>query len=451
MIDRRWKLPAGVGWLIASFVPAGAAVAQRPSSPPLAARLALTGDWELATTHLTTTIERLKIDSASGRLSGMATGGNGRFELRGMLTGQHVEFELLAGDDVIRRYTGDFRAGALSGRATLWDDVGTMGDSATWRADRPRPRPIGARIHRVVPRHFSNVFSDRIEPALRVFPGDTVATSTLDASGRDEQQVRRAPDGNPLTGPFFVEGALPGDALVVHFNRVLLIGKSAFSGSGLIGRAVLPGTSPALRGLGARRTVWRIDRDRNVAVASARDAIRSQLEIPLRPMVGCVGVAPPRSQAIASVHSGSHGGNLDYNRIGEGTTVYLPVYAPGALLFVGDGHATQGDGELTGDALETPLELQFTVDLIPAASVTSPRAEDRDVLMAIGIAGSLLEALQRATSDLAAWLASDYRLEPREIALLFGASLQYDVADLVGQQVSIVAKLDKSLLPRTER
>src|SRR6185436_17117105 len=109
---------------------------------------------------------------------------------------------------------------------------------------------------------------------------------------------------------------------------------------------------------------------------------------------------------------------MDYNQIREGTTVYLPVYAPGALLFVGDGHAAQGDGELTGDALETSMDVEFTIQLLKGFSTGTPRAENSEFLMALGIANSLLEALQSATTELANWLQRDYKLDPNEAAVV---------------------------------
>jgi amidase len=143
--------------------------------------------------------------------------------------------------------------------------------------------------------------------------------------------------------------------------------------------------------------------------------------------------------------------NMDYNQIREGTTVYLPVFQEGALLFMGDGHAAQGDGELTGDALETSMEFEFTVDVIREKSIGTPRAENADYLMSIGIAGSLDQALQRATTDMARWLESDLKLNSTESAMLLGFALKYDVADLVGTQVSIVAKIPKAVIAQLKR
>ena len=139
---------------------------------------------------------------------------------------------------------------------------------------------------------------------------------------------------------------------------------------------------------------------------------------------------------------------MDYNQIREGTTIYLPVYHPGALLFLGDGHAAQGDGELTGDALETSMDFEFTVDLIRDRNFGHPLAENAEFLISIGIGGSLDQALQQATSGLVRWLERDFKLTPSEAAMLLGFALKYDVVDLVGTQVSIAAKLPKTALAK---
>src|SRR5205807_4381471 len=154
---------------------------------------------------------------------------------------------------------------------------------------------------------------------------------------------------------------------------------------------------------------WKLDRENGFAMLAKPSAHLKDFRVKLQPMLGCVAVAPPDKQTFRSGWLGSWGGNMDYNGLREGTTLYLPVYQAGALLFVGDGHAAQGDGELTGDALETSMEVEFTVDLIQGKSV-GPRAENDEYLMALGIANSMPEAVQRATTQLATWLEDDYKL-----------------------------------------
>src|SRR5947209_15789457 len=137
---------------------------------------------------------------------------------------------------------------------------------------------------------------------------------------------------------------------------------------------------------------------------------------------------------------------MDSNGLREGVTLSLPVYQEGALLFVADGHAAEGDGELNGDALETSMDVEFTVDLVRGKATQAPRFEDDDYLMASGIAGSLQDALQQATTQLARWLERDYKLSPNESNVVLGTSIRYDIAGVVDPQVHIVAKVSKAVL-----
>ena len=171
-------------------------------------------------------------------------------------------------------------------------------------------------------------------------------------------------------------------------------------------------------------------------------------EVPLRPMLGCVGVAPPQQLSMLSGYLGSFGGNMDFNQVVEGSTLYLPVFHPGALLFVGDGHAAQGDGELTGNALETSMDWTLTVDVIRGLPIQNPRLENADYWMASGIANSLPEALQAATTNLSRFLEEEYKLNANEIGIVLGTAIRYDVAEIVDPLVHVVARLEKRVLSR---
>jgi acetamidase/formamidase len=191
---------------------------------------------------------------------------------------------------------------------------------------------------------------------------------------------------------------------------------------------------------------WKLDREAGFgALAKPTDRLKN-FKVKLQPMLGCVAVAPPARQTFRSGWLGSWGGNMDYSGLREGVTVYLPVYQEGALLFVGDGHALEGDGELTGDALETSMDVEFKVDLLRGQHIGGPRFEDAEYLMASGIAGSLNDALQQATTELARWIERDYKLSPNESNIVLGAAMRYDVAEVVDPQVHIVAKVSKAAL-----
>jgi acetamidase/formamidase len=268
----------------------------------------------------------------------------------------------------------------------------------------------------------------------------------VDAGGFDSKGVRRCPGGNPQTGPFFVEGALPGDTLVIKLNRLRLDRDTAGSGRELAYAAVTPSYVENTKYSTNFDSTWTLDLQQGVARLKNPSAHLTNYSVKLQPMLGCIGVAPPGHQSFRTGYLGYYGGNLDYNQIREGTTVYLPVNAPGALLFIGDGHAAQGDGELTGDALETSEHVEITVDLIKGGPGGNPRAENNDYLMSFGIANSLPEAVQAATTGLANWLQSSYKLEPNEIAVVLGTAIQYNIAELVDPQVHVVARIRKDAL-----
>jgi amidase len=404
----------------------------------------ISGSWIL-TVQLPgeTQTQRLSLQVADNKI----TGNSGRFKIEGTIADSAITLKWLTTDGRVEATgTGSVQDGLLKG------DGDAGGIKIQWSARRPAVRPEGGpRTHTFTPTEFHRTFSHAIAPALRIFPGDTVKTKSVDAGGTDEKSVRRSLGGNPLTGPFFIEGALPGDTLVVKLNRVRTNRDWAGSGQGIVGNALGPGYLMNLKRAQNFNSRWKLDKEKGIAYLEQPTDPLKNFTVPLQPMLGCVGVAPPGGNVIRTSDSGVFGGNMDYNQIREGTTVYLPVFYDGALLFMGDGHAAQGDGELTGDALETSMEFEFTVDVISGNSIGTPRAENAEYIMAIGIGGSLDQALQRATTEMARWLEVDYKLNSTESAMIMGFAVKYDVADLVGTQVSIVAKIPKTVLAQLKR
>jgi amidase len=137
---------------------------------------------------------------------------------------------------------------------------------------------------------------------------------------------------------------------------------------------------------------------------------------------------------------------MDFNEIVEGATVYLPVTVPGALLYLGDGHAAQGDGELTGNALETSMDVEFTVELIARKGLPGPRVESATHLMAMGLSGSLDDAFRAATANMAQWLGDTYKLTPSEVAQVLGSAAEYKVSEVADRNAGIVLKIRKETL-----
>lgn len=392
----------------------------------------LSGEWRV-TVHdpFSPSVLRLSL-SVSGET---VTGSFGGRRLEGTVRGPALEFTI---DNVSNQAT--LEGSELRGEAVFPDRT------VTWTAVRIPPPPPTPKTHDFEPTAFHLYFSSTIEPVLRINPGDTVRTWSVDAGGRDKQGTRRSSGGNPQTGPFYVEGAMPNDTLVVRLTKVRTNRDWAVSGSSIMRNALEPGSLASIKWASDFPSRWSLDAATNVATMAKPTEALARFNIPLQPMLGCVAVAPPGDASVRTTDSGRFGGNMDYNQIREGTTVYLPVSHPGALLFVGDGHAAQGDGELTGDALETSMDIEFTVDVLPGRNFGHPLAENAEFLMSIGIGGSLDQALQQATSGMVRWLERDYGLNANEAAMVLGFAVNYDVADLVGTQVSIAAKVPRSTI-----
>ena len=315
-----------------------------------------------------------------------------------------------------------------------------------WEAVRDSLTSAHPKTHIFEPVNFHHHFSGAIAPALRINSGDTVRTWTVDASGADSKGTRITAGGNPLTGPFYVEGALPGDTLVVHFTKIQLNRDTASSSWPIAGSALTPDYVASRRKVDNYNSDWKIDRGTGSAMLQKPTERLKNYKVPLAPMLGCVGVAPPGQNQYRSGNLGVFGGNLDYNKLREGVTVYLPVFSPGALLFVGDGHAAQGAGELTGDALETSMDIEFSVELRLGKSIPAPRFENAEYLMASGIAGSLDDAFKGATTNLSLWLEKMYGLDPAEVSSVLGTAIVYEIAEVVDPQIHVVAKVPKLLL-----
>ena len=183
--------------------------------------------------------------------------------------------------------------------------------------------------HEFTPTVFYRQFSAANKPVLTVSPGDTIHTTTVDAGGRDEKGVTRVVGGNPETGPFYIETAAPGDTLVVHLTRLRLNRDYAESDDFLVGRAVDSGLAVKMKD-GGKTIRWHLDTQRGVATPEKPAEHLKQYTVPLRPMLGCVAVAPGSAQAAPGTgDSGRWGGNMDFNEIVEGATIYLPVSVAG--------------------------------------------------------------------------------------------------------------------------
>ena len=400
-----------------------------------------TGEWNLRVFRFGEETDRavLVLKTEGEKLSGTLN----ELKLQGTIRGNSLILEATRPDGKsFGELRGEISGDVITGRMKCNPREEGLCD---WQAARIDSESYTPETHVFAPKEFYRLFSGSTQPVLHIRSGDTVKTITVDAGGVDAEGNPRALGGNPQTGPFFVEGAVPGDTLAIRIDRLHLNRDTAQSGG-----AIVPG---ALTG-NYNRTVhyqdfdstWKLDREHATAgLAHPTDRLKS-FRIETHPMLGCIAVAPARHEAFRTGWLGVWGGNLDYNKVREGTTVYLPVMQEGALLFLGDGHALQGDGELNGDALETSMDVEFTVRLIRGAGIAGPRFEDNEYIMASGIAGSLQEALQQATTELALWIEKDYKLSPNESNIVLGTAMEYNIAEVVDPQYHVVAKIKKSIL-----
>jgi len=372
------------------------------------------------------------------------TGKLGGDALEGTFQNGHIEAVAKPNSRTTIQLEGRLDGDRIAGTAKQTNDGNSV--DLQWEARRESSRAESPRSHTFEPTQFHHFFSGAIPPALRVNPGDTVKTWSVDAGGTDPKGVRRTAGGNPLTGPFYVEGAVPGDMLVVRFNRIRLNRDTAISSPLIVSSALNPGYVEQRKRVEGYNADWKLDLAAGFASLQKPTDKMKDYRVPLAPMLGCVGVAPPGGMQYRSGFLGGYGGNMDYNQLREGVTVYLPVFVPGALLFVGDGHAAQGAGELTGNALETSMDIEFTVDLQPGVSPPAPRFENSDYLMASGIAGSIDEAFRGATTNLVRWVERKYGLNAAEASSVLSTAIVYDVAEVVDPSVHVVAKVPKSVL-----
>lgn len=390
----------------------------------------------------------LVLETDGGTLSGRLNA----LPLEGHRAGDVFVFAATNTDGTRYRFEGAKTDGALSGWADYPDtnnpDLRAKHAFTAYPIDIPVGPPQRRRYD---PDSFSNAFTAERPPVMVIRPGDVIETRTIDSGGVDEQGRTVALYGNPQTGPFFVAGAKPGDVLAIHIRKLSLNRDFADSLDGFTTSAMSLRLAAQSSDLG-QRVRWRLDRTAGTARLENPPPGLMDYVVPVRPMLGGVGVAPDFGFAPFSAgDTGRFGGNMDFNQIGQGATLYLLVYQPGALLYLGDGHALQGDGETTQWALETSLDVEFSVEVLPSRPLSGPRVETEDAIVAIGQAGSLDEAVRAATGSMVQWLQQDYGLTVSEASLILGTAAQYRVVTLAGRNAGMALSLDKTGLRALSR
>ena len=292
-----------------------------------------------------------------------------------------------------------------------------------------------------------------VEPVMKVKPGDVLEVWTDDCFAGLVETVDDLPSHkitafNPQTGPFYVEGAEPGDTLALHFVSIEPSRDWAVSTTFPLFGALTSTTRTVTLQDPLPELVWRydVDRQRRIVHFEARNGDFAT-DLPLDPMHGTVGVAPAGGEARSSLVPDAHGGNMDTPEMRAGTTCYLGVNVDGALFSLGDGHCRQGEGETCGVAVEAAMDTVLVVDLIKGRATPWPRLEDADHIMSTGSARPLEDAFRIAHGDLVRWLAEEHGLDVLDAYQLVSQISESPVANVCDPNYTFVAKAPKHYLP----
>jgi acetamidase/formamidase len=289
-------------------------------------------------------------------------------------------------------------------------------------------------------------------PVAHLKSGDILETNTVDAFGNVIQKpsdpLSLVKGDNPLTGPFYIEGAEPGDTLAVKILDLEVDsnqGVGAFApGFGALNKTTY---TPMLHTpLPEKIWFYPIDHATNTATFHALDSDFS-VKIPLHPFFGCIGVAPAGGEARSSIVPEAFGGNMDSPEASVRNTVYFPVNVSGALLYMGDGHAAMGDGEIAGTAIEVPLRARIQVNVIKGQKINWPRFESQDAIMTVGAYRPLDDCLRIAFTELVGWIHNDYGLSELDAYELLSKVAKIHLNEMVDPNYVIVASIEKKFLP----
>jgi len=289
-------------------------------------------------------------------------------------------------------------------------------------------------------------------PVAHVKSGGIIETNTLDAFGnalkKPGDTLSMVKGDNPLTGPFYIDGAQPGDTLAVKFLDLQVDGNQGVGNiAPNFGALNQTNYTPMIHApLPEKTWFYPIDKASNTATFKALDSNFS-VKIPLHPFFGCIGVAPALGEVRASIVPAEFGGNMDAPEASVGNTLYLPVNVAGALLYMGDGHAAMGDGEVDGTAIEVPLLARVQVSVIKNRKINWPQFENDNSLMTVGAYRPLDDALRIAFTELVDWIHKDYGLSSLDAYELLSKVAKIHLDEMVDPNYVVVASIDKKFLP----
>jgi acetamidase/formamidase len=316
--------------------------------------------------------------------------------------------------------------------------------------------PAGAPVLNWIPKHDELVYTfGGAAPRQRIKPGTRIVTWTEDCfdgavkTAADLPSKKMTPGhDNPQTGPFYIEGAEPGDTVAVHILKLEPARSYAVSSFSPGFGALVGNDQTAMLGPDFPETTWRyeVDAARNVARTSSADG-RHSWEVPMVPFFGCLGVAPAGGDVRTTIVPGNFGGNMDCPEVRAGNTVYLGVNIPGALLSFGDGHYAMGDGEIMGAAIEGALNVEAYVELIKKTATPIPRIENAGEIMFVGSGRPLEDAARVAFKAMIGWVRERSGMSEMDAYQFVSQNAKAPIIQLVDPQYTVIVKLDKQRVP----
>jgi acetamidase/formamidase len=311
-------------------------------------------------------------------------------------------------------------------------------------------------VLQVAPKHEELVYTFGGVPArYRVKSGTRIVAWTEDCfdgavkTAADLPSRVMAPGhDNPQTGPFFVEGAEPGDTLAIRILKLEPARSWAVSSFGP-GFGALVGTDrTAMLGPEFPETTWRyeVDVKKRVARTTSGDG-KQAWEVPLAPFLGCLGVAPSMGEARSTIVPGTFGGNMDCPEVRAGNTVYLGVNVAGGLLSFGDGHYAMGDGEIMGAAVEGAMDVELVVEVVKGKATPVPRIENADEVMFVGSGRPLEDAARVAFKAMVGWVREVTGLSEIDAYQFVSQNAKAPIIQLVDPEYTVLVKIEKKRLP----
>jgi amidase len=296
------------------------------------------------------------------------------------------------------------------------------------------------------------IYASTIPPVAHLKPHQILEANSLDCFGNAIQKagdpMSLVKGDNPLTGAFFIDGAEPGDTLLIHILDLKIDGKQGI-GAFAPGFGALNQTNytPMLHTpLPEKTWFYPINQEDNTATFQALDS-SFKTRISLHPFLGCIGVAPAGGESRSSIVPAEFGGNMDAPEVSMGNTLYLPVSVPGGLFYFGDGHAVMGDGEIAGTAIEVPMKARLQFELIKGKHTMWPRLENEHELMAAGIYRPVDDAVRIAYTELVHWIHDDYGLSDLDAYQLLSQVGKVHLTEMVDPNYVVIASIDKKFLP----